>query len=286
MTRAPDSPDLPPVGFMQGRLSPMVDGRIQAFPWEHWRAEFALARALGIDRMEWTLDDERIDENPLMTPHGQREIRALSAAYGVAVPSLTGDFLMQAPFFRVSGAAGRARLDTLRRVVEACGTLGIGLLVLPVVDEGRLRDETDKAALYEGLAALAPALEAADIVVAFESDLPPDDLAAWIAAFPPRRFGINYDIGNSAALGFDPAEEMAAYGGRIVNVHVKDRRRGGTTVPLGSGAADLAGVFRLLRRAGYRGNLILQTARATDGDHAGALARYRDMVAALWREAG
>jgi hexulose-6-phosphate isomerase len=276
----------PRIGFMQGRLSPMVGGRIQAFPWEHWRAEFALARATGFDRMEWTLDAERIDENPLMTAAGRQEIRALSRTYGVTVPSLTGDFFMQAPFFRVSGAARGTRLDTLRRVIEACGALGIGLLVLPVVDDGRLRDEADRAALRDGLAALAPALDAADVVVVFESDLAPDDLAAWIAAYPPRRFGVNYDIGNSASLGFDPAAEFAAYGARVVNVHVKDRRRGGTTVPLGSGDADLEGVFRLLRRAGYRGNLILQTARAADGDHAGALARYRDMTAALWREAG
>ena len=27
------------IGFMQGRLSPQVDGKIQAFPWVHWRDE-------------------------------------------------------------------------------------------------------------------------------------------------------------------------------------------------------------------------------------------------------
>jgi hexulose-6-phosphate isomerase len=68
---------------------------------------------------------------------------------------------------------------------------------------------------------------------------------------------------------------------RIVNVHVKDRLRGGGTVPLGDGAAQLGAVFELLRRAGYAGDYILQTARAADGDHAGALARYRDLVAHL-----
>ena len=31
------------VGFMQGRLSPPVDGRIQAFPHDQWHEEFALA---------------------------------------------------------------------------------------------------------------------------------------------------------------------------------------------------------------------------------------------------
>jgi hexulose-6-phosphate isomerase len=37
--------------------------------------------------------------------------------------------------------------------------------------------------------------------------------------------------------------------------------------------------------AGYRGDLVLQTARAADGDHAGALTRYRDQVRAWVAEA-
>ena len=86
-------------------------------------------------------------------------------------------------------------------------------------------------------------------------------------------------MGNSAFLGYRPGEEIRAYGSRIVNVHVKDRIQGGSTVPLGEGDADLSGVIKALRSCGYAGNLILQTARAADGDHAGALCRYRDMVA-------
>ena len=31
------------IGFMQGRLSPLVNGKIQAFPWDYWRDEFSLA---------------------------------------------------------------------------------------------------------------------------------------------------------------------------------------------------------------------------------------------------
>ena len=96
-------------------------------------------------------------------------------------------------------------------------------------------------------------------------------------------FGINYDSGNSAALGYDSAEEISAYAPRILNVHVKDRLLGGTTVPLGTGAADLAKTIRLIERSGYRGQYILQTARASDGDHAGVLAKYRDMTVRLDR---
>ena len=41
------------IGFMQGRLSAMVDGKIQAFPWSEWREEFPRAHALGLSRIEW-----------------------------------------------------------------------------------------------------------------------------------------------------------------------------------------------------------------------------------------
>ena len=83
-----------------------------------------------------------------------------------------------------------------------------------------------------------------------------------------------------------PEEEISAYAPRILNVHVKDRLLGGTTVPLGTGAADLAKTIRLIEQSGYRGQYVLQTARATDGDHPGVLARYRDMTVSWIEDAG
>lgn len=71
---------------------------------------------------------------------------------------------------------------------------------------------------------------------------------------------------------------MSAYGHRIGNVHVKDRVRGGSTVPLGDGDADFESVFRSLGASGYEGNYVLQTARAADGDHVAAVVRYAAMV--------
>mgnify|MGYP001554379746 CR=1 FL=1 len=50
----------PKIGFMQGRLSPLVDGKIQAFPWAHWRDEFPAGDECGIHLMEWTLDHDRL----------------------------------------------------------------------------------------------------------------------------------------------------------------------------------------------------------------------------------
>lgn len=267
------------IGFMQGRLSSQVDGKIQAFPRDEWRDEFPRAAALGLTAMEWTLDANGLDENPLMISAGRREIRELSEAHGVGIPSVTGDFLMHAPPLEAQGAEREARLMGLERVIDACGELGIRYLVWPLVDEGRLRDSSLENTLIDVVSnRLAPRLRLRSVQLAFESDYAPAALAALVDRLPQDVAGINYDTGNSAALGYAPQDELRAYGRRVVNVHVKDRLRRGNTVPLGSGAADFAAVFEALRSARYDGYLILQTARAADGDHAGALGRYRDFV--------
>ncbi|WP_254612368.1 sugar phosphate isomerase/epimerase family protein [Pseudomonas putida] len=271
------------IGFMQGRLCERVDGKIQAFPWSDWESEFAVAQQLGVVLMEWTLDQDRLYENPLMTAAGRQRIGELASRYGVRVLSLTGDCFMQAPFYKVSGAERARLLGDLSAVLEASAQLGIRYVLLPLVDNGSLTTDEEEEALLEGLLPLRERLMASNLKIVFESDFGPERLARFIARFPEDAFGINYDIGNSAALGYCAAQEIASYGRRIDNVHVKDRALAGTTVALGNGNADFPEVFGALSAVGYAGNFILQTARADDGDHAGAIARYRDMTVAWWR---
>ena len=267
------------VGFMQGRLSSQVDGKIQAFPWAHWREEFVAAETLRFRLLEWTLDQERLEENPLMTATARAEIQALSAAHCVNIPSLTADCFMQAPFWKATSAELlQDLLQKLDRVIEACGIMQIDIIVVPLVDNGRLVNQAESQLLMKEFIARSPLLERAHVRVAFETDLAPETIADWIADYPKYLFGINYDTGNSASLGYDPEEEWALYGDRVFNVHIKDRVLGGTTVPLGEGVCKFLACFTAMRRSGYGGNLILQTARATDGDHARILMRYRDMV--------
>lgn len=263
---------------MQGRLSPLVGDRIQAFPWPSWREEFAMAERHGFRLMEWTLDQDRLYENPLLTPDGQAAIRAVSRAHGLSIPSLTGDCFMQAPFWK---SADDALERDFLAVADACAAAGIPLIVVPLVDNGRLETLAQEDTLITTLQRHATSLTDRGLRVSFESDFGPSQLRTFIDRLDPGVFGINYDTGNSAALGFDPVEELAAYGHRIVNVHIKDRVLGGTTVPLGAGCADFDAVFAQLARLGYRGNFILQTARAAGGDHAGVLSAYRETVVRL-----
>lgn len=267
------------IGFMQGRLSPLINGRIQSFPWPCWQDEFPVAERHAFHLMEWTLDQDRLYENPLLMPAGQAEIRALCQRHGLAIPSLTGDCFMQAPFWKAQGVERAILQRDFQAVSEACIAVGISMMVVPLVDNGRLDNIEQENALVTFLQSQAGFFAEHDLKVVFESDFGPSELARFIGRLDPSLFGINYDIGNSAALGFNPADELAAYGHRVVNIHIKDRVLGGTTVPLCTGNADFETVFAALARVGYAGNCILQTARAADGDHAGVLCRYRDMAA-------
>lgn len=265
---------------MQGRLSPLVDGKIQAFPWQDWQQEFPAAQKIGLRLMEWTLDQERLHENPLMTPQGQSQIIALCKQFDLEVPSLTGDCFMQAPFWKARDET-RASLEAdFVAVIRACATVGIGVVVVPLVDNGSLVSMEQEDALVACLCAQSALLRELGVRIVFESDFAPRELARFIDRLDPALFGINYDIGNSAGCGFDPAEEFDAYAARIVNVHVKDRVLSGTTVPLGTGNADFPTVFGLLRKCGYAGNYIMQTARARDDDHAGAMKTYLRQIEA------
>jgi L-ribulose-5-phosphate 3-epimerase len=253
------------IGVMQGRLSPIVDGVIQCFPWGTWRDEFEWAQEDGWPLIEGTLDVDRLTENPLMTVDGRNDLRTVSRLHGIRMSSLTGDFFMQAPFHRVTGTRREERLTVLKGVVEACAAANVSYLVVPLVDQGRISSPEEERVVLNELSRIEPLAGTCGVGLLFESDYSPEAFDRFLGHLSPEVFGVNYDIGNSAAMGFPFDEEFAAYGERIRNVHVKDRLRAGPTVPLGTGDADLPGALAALETLGYGGDYVIQAARSHDG---------------------
>jgi len=259
---------------MQGRLSDVVDGVIQEFPWASWRDEFSIANEIGVNTMEWTLDQKDLYLNPLMSKEGQKEILRLSDQWCISIPSLTGDCFMQYPFWKFQGQKQKKLLVDFESIVRACGALKLGIIVIPLVDNGRLENLDQENELVQILEKYTPLIKAMNLRIAFESDFPAEELSRFIGRLESCVFGINYDIGNSAALGFIPDEEFSHYGQRVINVHVKDRPLGMTTVPLGLGDANFNSVFKNLAKYNYDGNYILQTARDGEGKHSQVISKY------------
>ena len=270
------------IGFMQGRLSPIRNGRIQSFPWETWEGEFETASRIQIRKMEWTIDSENFDSNPLLTSAGREKIKSLMSIFNLEIPSVTCDYFMENPPWK-------ANPDGIFRGIESIlagmSEIGAKILVIPLVDNSSLIDSKTYSQVFNFFSRVSDLLGASDLKIAFETDLDPNRFADFMSEFAEERYGVNYDIGNSASLGFNATEEFTAIGPRVINVHVKDRALGGTTVPLGIGNADFPTVFRCLNDHGYVGNLIMQTARAHDGKHAEVLATYREQIVRWMEEA-
>jgi L-ribulose-5-phosphate 3-epimerase len=272
------------IGIMQGRLGPPEDGRFQSFPRERWREEFALAAVAGLQFIEWIYDAYGADANPIATDEGIAELHSLSARHEIATPSICADYFMDYPLVRVTPAELDRRLQTLEWLLERSQKLGAKHIVLPFVDASRITSDQELAEVVAALSRVLPAAKSRGVELHLETDLPPRRFAELLARLPDSTIKVNYDSGNSASLGYRPQEEFAAYGDRVGSVHIKDRVLGGGTVPLGRGDADLKSFFACLRACDYRGNYVLQVARAQPGDEVDWARKNRQRAMELWSE--
>ena len=264
------------IGVMQGRLSPPSEGRIQAFPKTTWADEFVLAREAGLELIEWIVEADEVERNPFLAETDR--VAALCLETGVAVRSLCADYFMDRPLLRCSAAERDERLGMLERIIALLPRLGVRHLTIPFVDASAILTEAELSETAAMLKPFLPALERAGADLALETSLDPRGFRRLLDLLDHPCARVNYDIGNSASLGYAPAEEFAAYGAQVATVHVKDRLRGGTTVPLGKGDADFPAVFSALARLDYAGPFILQAARQIPGEEAAAVKSYAAMI--------
>lgn len=244
---------------MQGRLSPAPPGRPQAFPWSTWRDEFERAAACGFDRIEWLVTDEHFDRNPLCTAAGADEIRERMHATGVRVLSVCADFCIARPLVRVADPERQSTVERLTRLVDRIAAIGGDTVLVPVLEQGAITDDHDSAIV---LAALAPVLnraEAGNIRIGIETDLAAARLRELMTRANSPALRAYYDLGNATAAGCHAADDLRELGPLLAGVHLKDRIRGGGSVPLGQGDADFPGFFAALAEIGYAGSLILET---------------------------
>lgn len=247
----------PRFGIMQGRLSPGTAGRPQAFPHDTWREEFERAAGIGFGSIEWLFDEDEPAGNPLSTPAGRREAAAVSAATGVRVDTLCLHHFIDGQLWSPDAGERHRATETLRHILDHGTAIGARVAVLPALAAGSLLlpDALDRfRGALDDLAQVA-----GSCILAMETDLPAADLSATLRNHDPHRIGVCFDMGNVTALGYDLRNGFIQLQDRIVEVHVKDRIRGGGSRSLGDGDTDLKQAARLLRGANYTGPIVLET---------------------------
>jgi len=247
------------IGIVQGRLSRQTQAGYQAFPWDSWETEFELARLRNLRHIEWVVDLPFAKSD--MANRVKKNVQRLSSDTQVEIKSACLDYVMQLGNFDLSET-----LSLSSRIIPEILDFGVKQIVIPFVDDtsihhGRLtRSKAMK--LIEGILSMSDDQE---LEICIESDLRPVDLLAFVNSLDRTRVSINYDIGNSASMGYYWREEIDAYFDRISLVHIKDRKLNGPSVPLGSGKASIQSILDEFRSREYRGTWTLQTFRDWEG---------------------
>jgi sugar phosphate isomerase/epimerase len=253
------------VGVMQGRLLPKYQGRYQAHPVGYWKDEFKLAQEAQLDCIEFILDFNDVRNNPLLKENGIQEIKSISDTTGVLVKTICADYFMEAPLHSKDSLVSQESQQVMIRLLENAKQLGVTDIVIPCVDQSTLDNQEAVKRFVNKLTPMLKIAEKYSINLSLETDLAPWPFADLLNRFNSNRVTVNYDIGNSASLGYDPVEELDAYGNRITDIHIKDREFGGGPVILGQGNANFDKFFDKLKEFNYQGSFIMQAYRDEEG---------------------
>ena len=251
------------IGIMQGRLSPRIDGKIQAYPAKTWQKEFEISKEIGYSAIEWIVE-KPLEINALMSKSGMQEIKEIILKTGVRVDYVCADIFMQQPLVRMFEKIKDENKKILEQILINSKEIGAIGVEIPFVDASSIKTESE---IEELISVTEDAFKLAGeigIDVSLETDLNAKEFKKLLEKINLDHVKANYDIGNSASLGYEPLEELENYGQKILNVHVKDRKLGSTTVPLGTGNADIRCVFEKLDEIGYTGGITMQAARGED----------------------
>jgi hexulose-6-phosphate isomerase len=251
---------------MQGRLSPPEDGRFQSFPRTAWQREIDLAPKVPLRGIEWIYDLYGEGANPIETAEGRQEFQLKLDHAGVQVVSICADYFMDCPLADADPLTRQYRQSKLNWLISVCSEMSIRRIVLPFVDASRISTINETKIVLTLLNNVLAAAEDAGVELHLETDMGPADFRAFLHEINHPLVKVNYDSGNSSALGYKPSDEFAAYGERIGSFHIKDRIFGGATVPFGLGNADFNSLRACLLDIDYRGDFVLQVARGLPGD--------------------
>ena len=248
------------IGIMQGRLSPPKNNLIQHFP-KNWRVEFNHCQSLGLKSIEWIFEEHDIKFNPIFNPEFFKNFLIQKKMFGVEVNSVVADYFMKNKLFQENDVCLKQNLITLKKLIINCNKLNIKIIELPLVDSSSLKNEKNMQEFKSNISDVLNFAKRLKVKISLETDLEPKKFFNYIKTFNSTNLYINFDMGNSASFGFDPEKEIEILSRYIINVHIKDRVYKGNTIELGKGDVDFKKVFKMLKKIGYNGDLILQAYR-------------------------
>ena len=253
-------------GIMQGRLLPKYLGKYQAHPFGYWEDEFKIASKLGFNCIEFILDLDKADLNPLLSSSGLKSILKHSKNNNILIKSICADYFMDSPIFIEDETIRNKNFNVLKKLIKNSAIIGVEDIIIPLVDNSSvLGNSKKKNIVIRFIKEICGQIEGNKLNISLETDLPAKEFLNFVSDINEPQVKINYDTGNSVSLGYDFREELDLYGHLITNIHLKDRKFKQGSVQLGLGDCNFKLFFKYLSTRNFKGIFILQAFRGEDG---------------------
>jgi sugar phosphate isomerase/epimerase len=218
----------------------------------------ASAKGLGIAALELTRSTLMPDRRWLSLPDGTARWYTAALSLGIAIESLSATFAYEWSPLDRHARPDVTIIDAVADLVNMAAYTGARLVHVPCLDSPAPKVDSDARKI---IAHLNPVLEKAherQIVVALETYWPAD-AARRLSQFDPTVLQVSLDVGNTVALGRDPAMELEILGENLGQLRLRDRRRHEIfrSLPLGHGDVDWSGIQQQVVKLSRRPQVVL-----------------------------
>ena len=131
-------------GVISGRLSPVIDNKIQAFPFRTWKNEFKIANELGLQCIEWVYEHQNKSHNPICSDEGIAILNNLSAEHNISINSLVADNFLEDPLFNNTSSLIEESVSLLIYLINQCSKAKIKIIELPLMGNNSIHRKKDR----------------------------------------------------------------------------------------------------------------------------------------------
>jgi len=244
------------LGIMSGRLTKNKEDKAHCFPVDTWKKEFKISSKLGINAIEWVVDSNSLDINPIIN-NKISEVKRISSSTSINIPVLNAYIFFEKRLYGKKDNKFYENKYFLHDLITKCAKIKIPIIEIPLLGKNSLKDnditlDTILSNINEEIK-LASKLK---VKLAFEIDVKHDLVIPYLSDNLP--IGITIDTGNYYSFGYNLFDEIHQLNKYIINVHIKDHKDGFGNVKLGTGTVDFSRVFKSLKLINYDSNVILE----------------------------
>tara|TARA_B100001063_G_C16776848_1_gene566275 strand:+ start:3524 stop:4339 length:816 start_codon:yes stop_codon:yes gene_type:complete len=205
------------LSYVQGRLSKKVGDKFQYFPIDNWQNEFYLANKIGFKNIEWIVSDL---SNPILNHYSSLEIRKILKKNKINISSLSLDLIMDKPLHLWA----KANLEWLMKILDiASKTHGIKRINVPCEEQSRFFNHENLLKFKKNLKLILKILNN-KTCVSLESDFSPKNINHLLKSIKSKNLGINLDLGNIEANGYEIKDFFNLLSKKIFGIHIKERK--------------------------------------------------------------